>query len=303
LAGARPYLAAVAALALLLGGCGGDDDGAGSTAAAKLMDRLPAEQEHPGVTLVDLDRAREALDLPSDADPREPSGRGPSALLTTAGAAIPYLASPYESPLAEAIDAGRIQAAASTAIDFGPRAVSVIATDQPFDEIASALEASGWQRDGDVLTLSEGGASARVGASAVAGRDGVVVLGYDPGLVGSAAGGDVDPGSGLDRELATESDAPAVATFALDGGCLTGLAVASELDGNAELTIVTDDPDPERLTIDEADSGILGRYEFEAPEVDGDRLRVRFKAPTEPYADPLAIVGGETTADQIYDCG
>ena len=125
-------LAPALTLLALLGGCGGDDDD-----ATDLAERLPGDAR--ALSFVGLAEVKDRLGLPADTDPTERPGDGlaRARLFAYSAGAFPYLVR-LERPLMDAVDESRVTAAASTPIS-GPDSVVVLTTDQPFDEVASAL--------------------------------------------------------------------------------------------------------------------------------------------------------------------
>jgi hypothetical protein len=133
---------------LALVACGGDDGEGGG--GSDLVSRLPGDAR--AVSVVDLTEVTKRLGLPEDANPTKPPGDDGAELTQArlfgyAGDSFPYLVR-LEQPLTEAIDETRVTATASTPVS-GPDSVTVLATDQPFDEIAERLEAGDYEdRDG-----------------------------------------------------------------------------------------------------------------------------------------------------------
>jgi hypothetical protein len=293
--------------AFLLAACGEDEAPELETAqnpAVALAERIP-EGPVAAVTAVDLAAARDALGLPPDAAPigASPDDSGEELrFASVVGTAIPHLGQPRDVPVAEAIDPGEVTAAASSAFS-GPEAVTVLATEQPFDEIAASLEDAGYRREGEVLQTLESGTE--VVHTIVAGGDGVVAMGGDLELVSSAAEGETPSPSGTDRELlASLAEAPAISAVGSRDACVEGFAVADELaGGRGEMEIVAaGEASADRFAADRAKAGPLADFEFEDPRVDAQSVTVPFTYPLSVPGTPLAVVTGELPSREIYDC-
>lgn len=290
-------------IVLGLPACGGEEDTPASGGETDLVDRLP-RAEPSGVIYLDFYAAREALELDAEVDPE-------SAILGSdaerrfglvAGAAVPYLASPVDTAVRKAVDATRISAAANNLLSVGEQAVTVLVTDQPFDEIAATLEEEGFSRDGDVLTSDE--SPQEVGATAVAGDDGVLALGFTAAAVEAAATGETELAQGPERDLLAELDAPAKAAFATSDPCSEAIGAADALaGGEGELVVAATDPDAERFIFDDSDEFVVQDLRFGEAIVDGDLVRAPVTVPLDSTSTGLlGILRGDLPPGLIYEC-
>jgi len=294
-------------IAVLGAGCS-DEEGeeeSGSELSA-LVDRLP-RGEFPGVAVVDVVAAREALGVAEDIDPRTAilEGDPESRFGYAVAIGIPYLQDPQETPLVEAIDATQITAAAST-LTFGEGAVTVLQTDQDFEEIASSLEGDGFTRDGDLLT-SDAPPLETGGASAVAGGDGLVALGFAAEDASAAVGEISEVPEGPERDLIADLDAPAAVAIATPEGsdtCYEAIAIVDRLvDGEGEFVVVAAEPSADGFVFnDGADEFLSEPYDFGEPTIDGTNLRVPFTYPIDQPGGPEGLLFGDIPAGTIYDC-
>jgi hypothetical protein len=282
-------------------GCGnGDGDG---SAAVDLADRIP-EGQLPTISAMDLVAAREALGLPDDfagdSFETDPEKR----FVAAAGVAIPTIARPQETPFRAAVDLGQVTAAASS-IGFAPDQVTVVETEQDFEEVASSLEEDGYERDGDVLMTDDLGAT--VGYRVVAGGEGVIAAGQEAEPVEAAAAGPLDPApAGPARELLAELDAPSATATSFDGttDCVTAVGVADELaEGEGELVLVTEDESVE-LVVEEGDEfGVFGGFELGERAAEDGRVVYPFAFPLGDLSGPSAFILGDNPAATLWDCG
>lgn len=289
-------------IALGAAACGGEEESA-SAGSRELVDRLP-RLEPAGVIYVDVDAARAALGLGPAVDP-ESVLEGSDAerrFVLVAAAAVPYIGSPVDTAVRKAIDATQIRAAANNFLTVGEESVSVLATDQPFDEIAATLEDEGFTRDGEVLTSGE--SPQAVGATAVAGGEGIVALGFTPEAVEAAAAGEAEPADGPERDLLASLDAPAVAAFATSDGCSEAIGAADALtDGEGELVVAASEPDAARFVFDDSEDFLVQDLRFGEPSVDGDLVRAPVTVPLDSISTGLlGILRGDLPTGTIYDC-
>ena len=275
-------------IALLLTGCGAD----GVDGPPNLLDRLspgPASR----IVVVDLEAVREKLGVgaldPRAASFEDPAERSYSAIY---GAAFPLVAQPRSDPVLDAVELGRVTAAAGNGYPGGRYAVTVLATDQPFDEIARALEDAGYTRDGAVLH-KEG--------QTVAGGDGVVAVGRNAGFVRAAVDGTAEGIHGVARELVEDLAAPAAQAFEFGTDCPRAVALADGTDGAARLVVVTGAAAANHLTADDDGNPSFTGTRFDAPAADGDRVTADFTY-AQDGRPPLTILA-ETRAEDLYDCG
>jgi hypothetical protein len=328
--GRRALACVVAGLVIFACGCGGSEDEPAPPTLDELAELVPSGQ---GVAATDLAAAKEALGLDSQTDPSE--GIPPQDADATdaerrfaraALIALPHLGAGAEIPLLEAIDESRVTAAINT---LGGDEFTVIATDQPFDEIAAVLEQRGWAGDGETLEAEESSVDPY---AAIAPGDGYIAVGDEVDAVEAAAAGEAQPG-GPDRDLALELADPAAIARELelspdfirglpgpvaaaarrDGKCVEVIAIADHLaDGEAELVLVTTDaPDPEAFLLDDEGAKLpeelflnRGVPAFGEAVAEGGRLVAPFTYPVEaegaPYSD---FAPGFLRTSSFYRCG
>lgn len=305
--GAILVLAVVAFL--ILGG--GDDDAADG--AADLAEKLPASVTN--ATYVDLDGLRDQLGLAADADPTQVSTDPekppePEQATFTAGAgiAIQGLASGVEDdPVGEAVDGGQINSAiAGTAVEEGTAGpVTLIDTDQSFDDIASSLEQNGFDRDGAVLEAGEPDNSKpglpvppALNVVADAG-DGVVAFSSSRELAESAGGDDASPVAGLLGEVDGVQRSAAV----MEGAdCIVETASGLNADpAEGELVITLDEEANEKNLIDSDQTAALG-IEVSEPVLTGERISLTFSRTGEGDEVALGSLPPIPPATSIYHC-
>lgn len=295
----RLLLALTLAAATLVIGCG---DGASPD---DLLAQLPSDAEL--LATVDFSAAREALELPEDADPLDRGGgRGAQRLLFTVAYALPHLERPGDLPVTAALDHGRIRAAATGGL--APQGqVTVIATEQSVEEVLEGLEQRGYRREGQILASDEPSVKVVYGAAAEA--DGLLVLaGSREALEGVLES--EDGGTGPARELLDELEGPVRIASARDrtrGSCLLGLGAADRPGaGKGELVLrVEGGADPKRSRFDDKEQSLPFTREvrFGTAKADGDLLRTPFSYDAkDPGVSPLALVRGDLLADQLYGC-
>lgn len=249
-----------------------------------------------GLLAVDLVAVRQALDLAEDADPRDGFGSGdePRRRLLGTSVATPFLHHPAAEDLREAVDLGRVEAAARTLRTAADGSLLVIRTGQPTGEIAASLEAAGWSRRG--LVLSRPGARHPWPVAALS--DGLLALGRSAAVVRRAV-----TGTPASSDVATEASALLRDTdsfgVALSGdrvdGCVTRWAVVDRYDGTGEVVLLAArDVRDIRLTLERHR---LRRWEAVEAGLDDDRVRVRLDAgpfgvtPLQLATDGLATAG------------
>jgi len=305
---ARPQLVTVLALAAVLAvGCGSD-----SAEPNDLAGALPGDPEI--VSYLDIEAAREGLDLPDDADPADydelgdPEDPTPEAELVLAGAStLMHVTEPFtmrfeEDATANAFDHTQVSAAASSQ-DLGGRAV-ILETDQPFDEIAEELEGAGFERDGDVLSGDSVNPEVAFPYVADVG-DGRILVAKELAQTEEALAGDGEPGEAVELLGELEASQREVVTVTPDDSCITGFGVGGD-PGGSELEIV--------LTVDgEADAdavaGELDLYPGDdpvalgEPEVDGESIRLSATTESDPINPSNLIATGAIAGDGVYDCG
>jgi hypothetical protein len=288
------------AVVLTLAGCDGDSGGGGGGSdnhAVALLDRL-APASPVGPVVVDVAWLRRALGVGTTygAQSTDPAGPTKSRFTTVVSAAFPLLASARKSVVRDAIDLGRVTAAASNSV-ASLTGVSVLASDQPFEDVSKALVAGNYSLDGEVWRAP---ADNRVSeAAAVAGVKGLIIVGRDVAAVRAVAQGKNGGIKGTARELVESLNAPAVAVFASqDGACPKAIAAADDIkDSRGRLVVLAAGARADRL----ANPLPLSNFRLDEPKVDGDRLTALVTY--DPAAGPpLQIVGGELSPDMIYKC-
>ena len=306
----RPSLALrltlVPIAAALLCGCGSGED-----RPDELAGMIPPNPVG-SLVVADLAELRERAGLPEDADPSDGLADGEPAeqrFAFNAAAAMPHLTDPRDLPIGEALDESRVQAAASSGF-WGPESITVVSSDQPFEEVATVLEAAGYARDGDVLESDR--AALLVTYPVVAGgEDEVIAMGSSRDAVEAALERDGAP-DGRPAELLEQlGEAPAVSLLARIAnplGCLEAVAIADQVEGGeGELLLsIEGGADPALFLLDRA-AGVRGlspaaSFEFAEPEAKGDLLRVSFRYPLEEPGAPLALLGEDVPGSTVYAC-
>ena len=296
----RPLLALAFAAAALVIGCGG------GASVEELLAHLPADAEL--LASVDLAAAREALDLPEDADPLDRGGgRADQRLLFTAAYALPHLERPVDLPIMAALDHGRIRAAATGGLPPEER-VTVVDTEQSVDEVLEGLEQRGYRREDRILESEEPPVRVVYGAAAEA--DGLLVLaGTGEALEGALESEDGAAGSA--RKLFDELEGPVRVASGRErpgGGCLRGSGGTDRLGaGKGELVLrVEGGAEPKRARFDAKQQRLpfTRSVRFGSAEADGELLRVPFSyEANKPGVSPLALVRGDLLAGALYGCG
>ena len=260
----------------------------------------------PQAAAVDVDAAREAAGVASDADPLELENTPENNLFSfSAFFALRDVSTPVENPVRSAVDHGQISAYAAHPY-VSDDAVTLVATSQPFDEIASSLEDAGFERDGDVLTID--GDPEELTYTAAARGDGFLALGYSADAVRAVAEGDAEPSTTGELEELAELDAPVrLAVVPDEPECVTAITATDEATDSAELGFeIADGADLERFgPLDQASAASIG-FELGEPELEGDTITVPLvKDPggSGLVNSPAALVGSLLLEPaQIYDC-
>lgn len=305
----RSILAAIllGLLAAILLGCGGDEETEGDDESRlmALVDRVPRDEDFPAITAVDVIAAREALGVAEGTDPRTAitGGDAERRFAYAVASAVPYLQSPQDTPISEAVDSTQITAAASNVV-FGPGSITVLETDQPFEEIASALEVDGYERDGNVVTAEADAIDP--GASVVAEGDGIVALGFDAETVTGVATGDPAAPEGPERELIAQMAGPAKLATATGGessSCLDAIGVVDGLaDGAGEFVVLAEEPAAESFVLDDTGDFIAEPFDFAEPMVEDGSLSIPFTYPIDQPGGPGGLLLADLPAGTIYDC-
>lgn len=273
------------------------------------------ENAERGIIVFDVDAAREAAGLPADADPADPWAEdadptGDEALagqrFRTAGMTIPHLQHPLEDGPAASIDTGQVSAAATV---MGGR-LAVIRTSQDFEEIATAFEEAGYDRDGDVVTYTgdDGSLGGEHVYANLGWRDGLLVVSTDPDgdpdAVRAALADDVDDSdlASFATDLMGDTGAPGVLVAEVPDAesvsCVSRVGVADLITGSGEYVLVSDDPGDVDVVL--GDEGHRGRYQYDEPEVDGEQVRVGIEV-NEATFSPL-LTWAETSMEDVWTC-
>lgn len=288
----RVVAAIVLATAMLLVGCGGSGDGDGPEPVSELARLVP---ENPfGVSEVDLVALKDALGLPADADPAAPpEGEAGRRLTSVARAVVPFChgvepPEPIDVAIRQAVDCSQIQAAAAPA-GVGLWSLTIMRTEQPFDEIADSLTAAGYSRQGRLLGYPGGTTPMRY-AEVVAGADDetLIALARDR-TAGFAALGEAPAAPDARPELSALgalTAAPARTARLGNGECVAAYAIADQIaDDRGELVVQLASEEaeatPNGFTLDEHEGfasrpGASELFDFGQPEADGGTLQVSF---------------------------
>jgi hypothetical protein len=307
--------AAIGALcvAVAISGCGDDENAGDRPDQAELLDHVPSV-EGGALAYADFAAAKEQLGLPEDADVADfttgddPANVARQRLGTTAAWLLHYLWNPQPTPLREAIDHAAIGAAASN-VDQSGSGVSAIRTSQSFDDIARALERSGYERDDDVLESKSPPGPSRLYRVLADAGDGVIVLGFERPAVEDAVTGSAESDNlaralleGVDG-VARGSLATVVDSTSLD--CVRGLAVGESFDRDtAELRIEIDgEASADRFRLPELREP---RLEYGEPEVEGGLLTAEITRGLDPddtaFQLPLDLLTAALDPSRVYDC-
>lgn len=266
-----PRRSAVSAIAIALALAALAGCGSGSEPDARdLAGRLPVDRSGT-VAYADLAEVRERGGQPEDVEPL-------ASLLAQPGA----------------LDLGQVEVVASNGF-LGPRAVTVVRTDQPFEGVAAQLEQAG---------------------VVAAGEEGLIAMGSDRQSVEAALAADGAGGSGAEEDARATlfeelGEAPVGSVYAASASappqCLRGIAIGYEVsEGAGELLLAVEGADPDLFVLDDA-AGVKGfsvaaSFEFGEAQADGDLLRVPFTYPPAEPGGPLALLGGETPPGSFYAC-
>ena len=289
-----PLLAALAAT-VVLAACGGDSDSTPQSTESSLAAVLTYfESDSPTIYAADIDQARAELDLPDDADANDLEILADTELddplhqlVQGVSAALPgreeFASSLVIPQVLEAIDGTKLSAAATDR--RADREVSVIATDQPFDEIDAAVDDPNYAvndlGDGLILiTAPEVDADAVIGDPPGGVPESAAMIGDDGGSLIFL--GDIE---GLDQCLL----ATAITASADSTSGTIGLLV----DGEADADVV------DTATIEEK----VGPIDLAAPTVDGSVVRIPYTAEVDPGApSPGFQIYSQFLIFDLYDC-
>jgi hypothetical protein len=292
-----PKIVALSLAVAGLSGCGSDPE-----PAVDLLDKL-APLTPPAAAVIDVSRARADLGVGDigfiDALKSDDPAKARFGYLVSVG--FPLLRAPVKVALVDALDGNRVTAVASNAVAYSRTSVTLIATDQPFDEIAEALVKAGYTRTDKLL---RGPSSIKpVEAQAVAGGDGVIAVGADMESVRIAAEGKGGGIKGTVRELVEARDVPAAAAMETGTACPRAIAVTDDVKNRkAQLVVLDSTPKASRFTAGRG-SFIFRTFSFSEPKVESGRLVVDLTYPagtTSPQ--PMESLYGETPIEGIYNC-
>lgn len=232
---------------------------------------------HPSTQIwaADLVAARAAAGLPSDADPldysEDPSvkrARVASTILVVAPALMDFAG----DPLADAVDREALQAIATTTEPLGSD-LTVMRTDQDFEEVAQDLLDDGFERNGSVLSRSEGGTPP--GVAHVASGDGLIAATHDPDgaeRVALAVTND-PPATELAQRAADLAEGAAALGLVPDPStCMSAWGVTERYDGTGGDLVLFAVDDPSEIEV--LAHGRRRWIEFGEPDLESDRVVV-----------------------------
>jgi hypothetical protein len=295
-----------AALALLGGGCGGDDggDAPAQVAPARFADllaRLPAGERR--AIALDVAGARRELGLPADAQPPAPPDHGTDGARRLRGlVAATVLNYPIKDngPLDRALAYRQVTGLAR--VD-GPPEVLLIATREPWDDLKAALERGGWRERRDGVLERPAGPELRWAD----GRDGFMVAAGDPTVPRAVLQGRTRTAPAL-RALLTAADGPARAARLSDSrsSCVRAFGVSYSPAAAAGRFLVAVDavPAPAYRLKSIPGRSLPDGYETQTPRSAGGRVDVpfTFEASTDPAVQPASLALGSSPYF-TYRCG
>jgi hypothetical protein len=248
--------------------------------------------------VVNVAQVRSLLKLPADASPLSATDAVHRRYADLLAVAVPQLESPYTASarVMAAINFSQVTAAANSGI--GTDQVVVLATTQPFAQLAGKLTAAGYTRSGDLLRMPAQLAPGEI--PAIAGTQGFVALGTDPATVQAVAEGHAKGVNGPVRDALTTLNSPVAESAPLAGSCLTGFAMSDDITGDAgRFLITTNNPQANRLTMGNVTS--LLHVQLGTATASGDQLTVPYTYKPSAGAPPLDSLG-ELPINQIYRC-
>ncbi len=306
-------LFAVLMAALAIAACGGDDGGDspdinGDLSASELAAKLPAGGT-PQVVAADITAAKEAAGIPEDTDPTTLASNPNELRLAAAYVSLFSLSAVVDNPVRTAMDNSQITAYAAHPDYTSDEALALVSTTQDFEEIATALEDEGWERDGDVLTGEsdpEGFTYTAVGAA-----EGFLVLGYSADAVEAVVSGEAEPSNSGELEALEGLDAPVVGAIIPDVEgleCVTLITFEDFVDGDSSIVMTVDggaeeDRISKKIAADSASAGFTVLSE----KAEGDQVTIELRGrEQEGVANSPALLiaaGFDDTGPLIYDCG
>jgi hypothetical protein len=303
-------LACAAAAALALAACSGgapSPTGNATTAGdapASLLDRLelPADML-PTAAIINVQQVRSLLGLPASTPPRSPKTPAQWHYQDVFGMVVPMLELPYDMPAITAIDFSKVTAAARNGP--GREQVVVLATTQPFAQLADELSAHGYTRTGDLLSNPKSSSLPLAQIAAIAGAPGIIALGNDPAAVRAAVEGRAHGITGPLRDALDSLNAPAVEGVALGGSsCMSALAVSDDIAGNAGrlLILLTSTPQAARLTAGQRTEANPRPPHLGTPVINGQQLTAPYTYAAPPDGISLFESFYEMPIKQLYRC-
>jgi hypothetical protein len=297
--------------AVALAACGGGDDSPdtdGGLSAMELAAKLP-EGGVPQAVAVDVVASKEAAGVSEDADPIE-LGTSPNEVRLGSSAyfALFSLSAKVDNPVRTAMDNSQITAYAAHPDYRSDDSVALVSTTQDFEEIASALEDEGWERDGDVLT----GESDAEGLTydAVGAADGFVVLGYSKEAVEAVVSGSAKPSDTGEVKALEGLDAPVIGAVIPDVEgleCVSLVTFEDFVDGRSGIQMTVDgEADAKNISKQlEQDSASAG-FTVASEDANGDTATIELKGrDDEGLANSPAILiaaGFDDNGPLLYDC-
>jgi hypothetical protein len=291
----RNRLVALSAALAVIAGCGGGDDDGPSTVDplpfGELIAHLPADQRK--AIALDVAGARRELGLGREAAPPAPpdfGNDGTRRLRALVAATVGNYPIRDNGPLDRAIDYRQVTAVVRA---DRPPAVLLVATREPWKDLRASLERHGWRpRSDGVLERPAGARTLRW----VAGRDGFAVAAGDPRAARAAL-------SRRSRspviELLRAATGPSrAARLADDARCITGVAAGySPASASGQFVVAVREVPPQPFRLRER----LG-LDTQQPRAAGGRVVVPFAyeattdAARQPAARALASSGQITYA-------
>lgn len=304
--------------ALVLSACGGDDapDADGGLSAKELAAKLPegggprpGSTESSAVVAADVDAARKAAGLEPGTDPTEIStSREELRFGLSTFTALRDLSALTDNPVRAALDHGLISAYAGHTY-LSDNAVALLSTSQDFNDIASALEDDGWERDGAVVSTE--GNPDELTYTAVGAANGFVVLGYTAEAVEAMASGESPPSESGELEVLDSLDAPVIgATIpgADSAECVESAAFEDFVDESFRFYITVegkaDESNVSKALAAEAESiGLV----VKTAEAKGDTVTIELRGRTDTdqlvnSPSVLFIIGFDEAGPPIYNC-
>lgn len=302
-------LLAVLVVAFALVACGGEEDSPdinGDLSAKELAAMLPDGGTTQAVA-ADVSAAKEAAGLPEDVDPVELGIQPADLRLASAYFALFSLSAVVDNPVRSAMDNSEITAYAAHPDYQSDDAVAFVLTGQDFEEIASSLEDSGWERNGNVLTGESDPEGLTYNTAGAA--DGFLVLGYSEEAVEAVVSGDAEPSETGELEALETLDAPIVGAVIPDVAgleCVTLITFEDFADGRSTVVLTVDGKaETGRISKDVSDPASLG-FTLVSEEAEGNDLTLELEGrEKEGIANSPALLiaaGLDDAGPLLYDC-